>query len=1009
MKQLSASIAKISRPSAAHLLPRERLFRLLDRDTEKSVCWISAPAGSGKTSLVTSWLEGREHTCIWYQIDRSDQDPASFFYYLRQAEASLNHRKQKLLPLCTADYLPDVASFTRRYFEELFARLTVKRPAGAEKGRPAFLVLDNYQEIPAESPFHDILRQALEVIPREVTVIVVSRTVAPPQFARLRANNRMALLGWSELRLSAEESSRILALHGLPAHPALLRELQAKADGWAAGLVLLTGMAKADGPAAHLSAERTPEEVFDYFANEVFKTFDDDTRKLLLKTAFAPCLSLAMAERLTGCQSAGRVLAELSRNNYFTDWRAADTPVYQYHPLFRDFLRLQARRLWSAEELAERLRATARVLGEAGYPIEAAELFAEAGDHRGLAELVLAHAGALVEQGRSKTLWPWFEKLPPEAYAADPWLSFWRGAALHPYDMPGSLACYDAAFHGLVERGSKGGALLAWAGVGINIITEWREFSRLDRQIALLTPELEGQIGILPPDLQARLLGAILLSFGFRQPGHGNVKLYEKRACELVLGNALSLESLLLLGSYLLIHYTKMGELVRAKVLLEVIEPRTRQKDLEVCPGLVLWRMLAASCYGLAARKQRCLDGLAEALELSAATGIQIYDIFSLFYGALCGFIDADLRTVDAFLERIAAVQGAKGLIYPIVYRQILGWKQLVAGDYRSALEHVEAALELTRSHEAPIEVGINLIARAQLLFELGRREEAGLCLREVEEGNATHSAYIRYMLSCTLAWVAFQDGDPGEGETALARAMAIGAERRVLMHHFWSPRIMGYLCCQALARGIEPEYVHELVARHQLIPDAELPPGVNWPWPLKIYTLGHFQLETRGERLAFSGKKQAKPLSLLKALVVHGEQGVPADSLCDLIWPDAEGDAAHSSLKMTLSRLRRLLGDARLVELKEGRLALNGNMCWVDAWAFRDLYARVEARPAGEGETLAPLVDQAIAIYHGEFLYGEKSEYWEIDYRERLQRKFRRLLRTREALEDARAGAGAA
>ncbi len=1011
MKQFAASISKLSRPDAGNIFPRERLFRLLDQGTCKPACWISAPAGSGKSSLVASWLNWRSHPCIWYQLDGSDQDPASFFYYLRQAEARLNRRKRKLLPLFSSDYLQDVAAFARRYFEELFGRMSRQLPADSGPER-SVLVLDDYQELPAHSVLHDILRQAIEAVPERVAVVIVSRGGAPSQLARLRANNRMALMGWSDLRLSPEESLEILRLNGLEAErPAIARQLHDKADGWAAGLILMMGMARVEGPDAQLSLEQSREDVFDYFAHEIFKNSTPEIRDFLLKTAFAPFMTTGMAQRLAGVGQAGRFLAELSRDNYFTDWRAGATPVYQYHPLFRDFLRERARASLPPEALTATLRHTAAVLQEAGYLNDAVELFAGAGDFAGLSGLIATHAQALVEQGRSKTVEQWLSHLPAAAFAADPWLSYWRGACLHPLDIPASHDAYAAAFRGLLAAGETAGALLAWGGVGINIITEWRQFSRLDRQIDLLTPELEGEIEYLPADLQARLLGVILLSFSFRQPWHANVLLYEQRAGVLIRSNVLTLENLVLLGAYLLIHYTKMGQLAKAKVLIEVVEPRTRDKQSEFCLALGLWRMLTASYHGLTAAKEPCLDGVAEALALSDSTGMHVYDIFTLFYGALAGFIDLDPRVIEDFLERIASVQGAPGLIYPIVHRQVLGWKRMAAGDYRGALEHVEAALELTRSHEAPIEIAINVVARAQVLFELGRRQEALDSLHEVRHGNAAHSDYIRYMLDCTLAYFAFCREDDAAGVCYLRQAMAVGCEQRIAMHHFWTPKIMARLCCQALQARIEPEYVRELIVRHRLSPDRTLLNSAQWPWPLKILTLGGFRIEKQGERLAFAGKKQEKPLSLLKALVVHGERGAPLETLCDLLWPSADGDAAHSSLKMALSRLRRLLGEPRLIESREGWLALNRKMCWVDAWAFKETLARIDAHLGG-GEAaaepcaaIAPWVDELIRVYCGEFLRGEKTEYWELAFRERLHRSFLQLLKKHRADHELRDG----
>ena len=84
-----ASISKISPLMLGEVVPRERLFALLDQKPPTNAFWICGPGGSGKTTLVASYLKERKIPCLWYQVDAMDGDPATFFYYLGQAAASL--------------------------------------------------------------------------------------------------------------------------------------------------------------------------------------------------------------------------------------------------------------------------------------------------------------------------------------------------------------------------------------------------------------------------------------------------------------------------------------------------------------------------------------------------------------------------------------------------------------------------------------------------------------------------------------------------------------------------------------------------------------------------------------------------------------------------------------------------------------------------------------------------------------------------------------------------------
>jgi ATP/maltotriose-dependent transcriptional regulator MalT len=166
------------------------------------VIWISGPPGCGKTTLASSYIEARKLPCLWYQVDEGDSDPATFFYYLGQAAKMASPRKKKALPLLTPEYLQDVATFTYRYFEGLSDRLK----------NPSLLVFDNYQEVPAQSPFHGIILNGLSRIPERVNVMLISRGEPSPAFIRLRANNLMGNLEWEKLRLNRVESRSIVRL-----------------------------------------------------------------------------------------------------------------------------------------------------------------------------------------------------------------------------------------------------------------------------------------------------------------------------------------------------------------------------------------------------------------------------------------------------------------------------------------------------------------------------------------------------------------------------------------------------------------------------------------------------------------------------------------------------------------------------------------------------------------------------------------------------------------------------
>ena len=123
MSKNSAALAKLTRPQLSGILPRQRLFSILDRGREKSIIWVSGSPGSGKTTLVADYLDTWAPECLWYQVDPGDADVATFFYYMAKAVPDA-HGDSDPLPLFTSEYQNNPSAFTRRYLRELFARLT---------------------------------------------------------------------------------------------------------------------------------------------------------------------------------------------------------------------------------------------------------------------------------------------------------------------------------------------------------------------------------------------------------------------------------------------------------------------------------------------------------------------------------------------------------------------------------------------------------------------------------------------------------------------------------------------------------------------------------------------------------------------------------------------------------------------------------------------------------------------------------------------------------------------
>jgi LuxR family transcriptional regulator, maltose regulon positive regulatory protein len=294
----NSALGKLGAPRLARVFERDRLFAQLDAYASRPIVWLAGPPGSGKTTLVASYLKVRARPLLWLTLDRADSDPATFFHFVSLAVLAARPRQKIQLPSVTNEDLHDLGGFARRYFRLLVSRIEP----------PWVLVLDNYQELGTDTPLHQALRETVDELSAPAQMVAISRTLPPPAFARTMANQQLGLIDALALRFTVDEAQSLLNLHGQrqDAEP-----LHAAVDGWAAGLMLMLA-ADAAAPAQSLSpGSGSLQLVFDYFAGEVLVQMSAADREALMRIAMLPSSTEAMAVAISASPSAARLLREL--------------------------------------------------------------------------------------------------------------------------------------------------------------------------------------------------------------------------------------------------------------------------------------------------------------------------------------------------------------------------------------------------------------------------------------------------------------------------------------------------------------------------------------------------------------------------------------------------------------------------------------------------------------------------------------------------------------------------
>ncbi|HXV39899.1 MAG TPA: BTAD domain-containing putative transcriptional regulator [Steroidobacteraceae bacterium] len=958
------ALAKLTRPRVHRALLRQALFQRLDQARERPLVWVSGPPGAGKSTLLASYVGDRKCRAAWFQVDRGDDDVATFFYYLSQSVPATGKQKSAL-PLLTPEHRADLAGFSRHFFRRFFERIPV-------------LVLDNYHELPAASPVHEALDHAITEVPEGCNLIALSRSAPPRQFLRHEMAERLAALDSQSLRISLEETREIAALRH-PLDEATVRRIHALSDGWAAGVAL--SLQRADQLRPNQSQGNGIEgleDFFRFFAQQVLDALPQPLQDFLTATSLLPTMTAAMADRLTGRGDSEAMLEDLYHRGLFTDRRATQPPSYQYHDLFREFLSRRFEQAADADELAARMKAAGSLLVEAGQPDHAIRLFLRAGDWPSARRAIVACAGNLLVQGRNASLRDWIAAMPAELLMRDPELMFWSGMAVLRINPVAARESLAAAYRAFEAAGIPTGQTLACTGLIRSYMYEFADMNPLDPWIEILLRLLADKPTLPTLAAELHVNSALLFALSFRRPDRAALDACIRRNLALIEQGAPDDDAAMACG-VLLVHLFPVGDLTLSRRV--VARLRTLMDGGQVLPVTqALGEIQIGRFHFEAGDLDAAVAANERVLEIAAANAVSlpVVTVYARVGLALCALVREDLAAADAQMRQIESVwvpsrrldEFAHGRLQIIIASQRGQWDAAFA----LAQRQVVAASECGAFwHGISARVLCALIAA-----ELDRAADFKDAIAPVRS-TVTGTAYehLAYQADLAEAYFALRQGDLATCHARLRVALPASRqdEAKIILRIY--PGVLPRLFAEALAAGIETDYVRETIRAFRLRPPSG--DAVNWPWPLRVYTLGRFEVLRDDRPLEYSRKVPKKTLALLKALIAFGGKGVREQRLLDTFWSDEEGDVAAKSLGAAIQRLRVLLGDAEAVVQQGGAISLDASRVWVDAWAFESLLAR-------PGPVDAP---ELLGLYRGAFLAEDEGEPWAVTMRERLRGRF--------------------
>lgn len=997
------ALAKLTRPRLRDVEARPRLFQRLDELRHESpALWIGAPAGSGKTALVVSYIEDRELPVLWYRIDERDQHVAELFFYLRVAAEAMEGDPSGSLELPVFSQGVELARFARRFFEALFLRL----PSGG------LVVFDDYHTASVGSEWQAAFEKCLAGIPPGLNVVVLSRQAPPGSLARSIVHRELGVLESSELLLSEQETAA-LARRRLGKKQKLsaqeVAQIHAATSGWAAGVSLLL-RSNQGGNLAALSGRRA-EPLFDYLTNAVFSELSEATQALLLHSACLRRFSVIELEALAGLQVDPSELLGLYRSGFFLESDGPGEQVFRCHPLFRSFLSYRAEQLLGAEALRSARARAADMLQKDGRGEEAVELLALIGDQLALCELVASLAPSLFAQGRSAMLGEWLSAIASENVEASGWLSYWQANCLLATEPSFSLNVFERALAIFEREQDSTGAYLAWAGAVQALVYEQRNFQLLDRWLVRLTDLESFSPGFASAEVGAAVVSSLLLGLTFMGAERSAFERWTARAMALA-DKASDPSVRAMAASVLVLNFALRGESSAAATWLAALE-RYSANGPTLLIGQVAARAAATTLAWHEGHNAAAVAVAEEGLALLGQNRVPMWQLALLIYGSLAALNRGASEAGDRFLARLTELASSSTPLELAGYHHVRACRALVRGENKQALSCIELGIDLDRAvgfHQA---LGVDLQIAAHLHFELGDEASGRAALRESRRIEETHRhPALRYWRLLIEADRALQLGERDPASALLREAFSAGREQQIFNMFCPRPARVAELCQFALAQDIEAEYVCTLVRRNELFQHAAPVGLLTWPWPIRIRTFGGIEVRLDDKPLALG--RVRTPLLLLRLLLTTASNrtGMPVARVLASLWPDSDGDNAEHAFDMTVLRLRGQLGEQgrKALRIERGHVLLDSTLCWTDTMALSELLSEIDASgPELSLERCTALAARLEQLYRGPFADEDEIACPFGDYGERVRRKVSAALRTLNTqfsrLGDARPG----
>jgi LuxR family transcriptional regulator, maltose regulon positive regulatory protein len=596
-------------------------------------------------------------------------------------------------------------------------------------------------------------------------------------------------------------------------------------------------------------------------------------------------------------------------------------------------------------------------------------------------ELAASSLSLLAQPAR----WPALQLPGCDAAHERPWTTYWSTRLDGTLRVEQARCRFEAAFAAFAARGDRVGELLCIAAIIEGFYVEEGPLDPLDQWIAALSERLPVD-GHWPSDEVEATIIASGVAIRLRNPSHPLLAAWATRGASLM-RHLKPGAGRLKLATFLAQYHLWRGEFARCGLIVDAMPGLALHGAL---PGEALvWLDAVANYARYTAQHQRAREAIDAALLLVREHGLHQRAYALHAYGASVALAAHDLARAQTHVAAMRPLLESATQADQTHYWHYLAGLTLLRGDAPGAIELARTALHNSGEIGGPTRLATHALSLGQALLRAGDDSAALECfMSALETARQMDAALLSFTAWLMSSACLLHLGRCADATQALHNAWSEGSKRDFrITAVWWLPEVVGEAAQAAIERGIETTYVRRFVRLHGLA--GTDPALADWPWPLMLRSFGEFQAILGEQQLTrHAGKTAQRPLDLLRALLAHGATPLPVATAMDWLWPEADPAAQRKSFDVALLRLRRTLGDARLLHLESGKLSLDERWCWSDVAALQRLLHHIDTARAATLEHLQELARRLLDLMRGPFLAAEDAD-WAAAARSRYSRRF--------------------